>query len=226
MFFLIGIAVALIAVLYVIQIESAVPLKPQEPKPETGEIVDIQIPVTEAPEPEKKERTVKEPQQPRIFKGFFEVSNDTMPPSKKPWEPPSPGADDTPKKVEAPIEMDVETHHFAVIEKVAVPMECAGLVGNEERKACLNKWMQVFIAKNTQYPELSRAWGEQEKVYVSFLIDEFGAVQEVKVVRGEYNLLKQEAKRVLNNLPKFDPPTQRGRKARMRMIVPVNFRLE
>ena len=61
-------------------------------------------------------------------------------------------------------------------------------------------------------------------MYVSFVIAENGEIEDVKTVRGEYDVLNQEAERVLRNMPKWNPARQFTRNVKMRMTVPVNFR--
>jgi len=66
----------------------------------------------------------------------------------------------------------------------------------------------------------------EEKLYLKFLISETGMVEEVSVIRGQDEDLKQEAIRVLKSMPKFSPASQMGNPVKVRVIVPVNFKLQ
>jgi TonB family protein len=74
---------------------------------------------------------------------------------------------------------------------------------------------------------MARDAGTSGRVYVQFLVDTKGEVNEVKVVRGVPGgkSLEKEAVRVIKALPKMKPGKQRGKPVRIQYTVPVNFKL-
>ncbi len=231
-FFLTGLTLALLAAIYIIQIESGYySLKPDCQFPIATINASDAIPITFAPEPEKPkaEPTVEEKKSEtqKFLNDFIETQNDT---EEKPTE--NKGAE---AKVDKPVEdirpaselddVEVITGNIGNLSWVAVPKECAGLRTNEARKQCLNNWMITYVNKNARYPEIPKRMGDEERVYISFVIDEFGKVQEVKSVRGENQMLVNEALRVVQGMPEFEPASQGAKKARMTMTVPVSFKL-
>lgn len=83
--------------------------------------------------------------------------------------------------------------------------------------------VQKWIAKNIKYPAEAIEKNIQGKVYVQFVIEKDGSITEVKVIRGVDPLLDAEAVRVVNNMPKWKPGTERGKPARISYTLPVNF---
>ena len=69
---------------------------------------------------------------------------------------------------------------------------------NEKNKACFEKEIIRHIVRNFHYPEKARKNGIQGKVYVFFIIEKDGSVDEVKVARSatkNYSWLSWKKKR-------------------------------
>ena len=84
-----------------------------------------------------------------------------------------------------------------------------------------------FIAKNTIYPPDAIKAKQQGKVYLRFTIDKEGWVdpESIKVLRGEFELLNQEAIRIIKSLPRWKPATQLGKPIRTQYTIPIIFKL-
>jgi protein TonB len=224
-FFLIGLSVAILASVVVIQLESSI--KPPEIKEQKKQVADaVFIPQTKLPKPEppaNQETSKPKPVDPNEIFKIVDSIPDSRPTLtvQKPMNSNQPlewvGMDDEP---------DIPTMPIVAVQEVAVPMSCVDAVGKEARMDCLNKWIQQFINANARYPEQSRDWGEEDKVYVSFVIDEHGDVRDVELLRGDYEKLNAEALRVVGDMPRFAPAKHQGRKVKMQMRIPVNFKLK
>jgi protein TonB len=83
-----------------------------------------------------------------------------------------------------------------------------------------------FIGKNLKYPAQARRIGIEGKVFVHFIIDEDGSLSDVKVVRGIGAGCDEEVIRIVNKSPKWNPGKQRGRPVRVRMMLPITFKLQ
>jgi len=76
-----------------------------------------------------------------------------------------------------------------------------------------------------QYPEFAKKAGIEGRVFVQFVVDEDGNVQNPKVTRGVHKLLNEEAIRAVKQ-QKFKPGKQRGKPVKVQMSLPVTFRLK
>ena len=85
--------------------------------------------------------------------------------------------------------------------------------------------LQKYIASHVQYPEVARDNGLQGKVYVQFVINKRGEVENAIIARGIDAVLDKEALRVIQSLPKWKPGVQRGKPVRVSYTVPINFKL-
>lgn len=87
-----------------------------------------------------------------------------------------------------------------------------------------------YIMKNMRYPDYARKNSIEGRVHVQFEIDTTGAIVKESVVvhRGVHESLDQEAVRLLQECPDWKPGrhTRGGAPAKVRMIVPITFRLD
>ena len=86
----------------------------------------------------------------------------------------------------------------------------------------LEKWVYQYL----KYPKYAADNGIQGRVLVDFVIDEDGNVKDVKVSRSIHTSLDEEAVRVISASPKWRAGRHRGKKVKVAMTVPVDFRLE
>ena len=85
--------------------------------------------------------------------------------------------------------------------------------------------LMKFIQKNVRYPAIAKEYNITGKVYVSFIVNKQGSVTNVKIVRGVDKNLDAEALRVVSLLPKYKPGKQRGKAVRVMFTIPINFTL-
>ena len=132
---------------------------------------------------------------------FTGIAQDTLlQPTIAPPPPPPPPSE----------EVIEETHDFSEIE----PEYPGG-----------NQAMIKFIVKNVNYPVIAKEAGIQGKVYVQFEIATTGQVENIKVVRRVHPSLDKEAIRVMKLMPKWKPGESHGKKVRVRMYLPIVFKL-
>lgn len=85
---------------------------------------------------------------------------------------------------------------------------------------------KTFIADNLVYPEEAFKNGIEGKVFVEFVVSADGFVKNAKIVRGVHPILDEEALRVVNASPKWEPGVQRGEKVDVKFTFPINFTLK
>lgn len=83
-----------------------------------------------------------------------------------------------------------------------------------------------YIATNIKYPKESLDNGEQGRVICSFIVGRDGSVNNPEVLRGVTPLLNEEAVRVINTMPRWNPGMQRGKAVAVKYTVPITFRLK
>lgn len=86
--------------------------------------------------------------------------------------------------------------------------------------------LRKYIASNVKYPNIARESGIEGKVYVRFCVTSTGKVEKVSIARGVDPILDKEAIRVVQTLPKWTPGEQRGKKVSVWYTVPINFQLQ
>lgn len=83
-----------------------------------------------------------------------------------------------------------------------------------------------YISKNLRYPSQARSMGIEGKVFVQFVVDTDGSVTDVKVIKGIGGGCDEEALRVMENSPAWNPGLQREQAVKVRMVLPITFSLE
>ncbi len=95
---------------------------------------------------------------------------------------------------------------------------------NPEYQGGINAYYK-FVAKNMVYPKYARRRGIQGTVYVQFVVDRDGSVIDVWVPKGIGEHCDAEAMRVVGMARKFQPGKYRGQSAKVRMVMPIIFKL-
>ena len=81
------------------------------------------------------------------------------------------------------------------------------------------------IQKATKYPPLAVRNQVQGRVFVSFIVNAQGDVEDVKVVKSLGSGLDEEVARAVYQLPRFVPGKQAGKAVAVSFTVPITFRL-
>ncbi len=116
-----------------------------------------------------------------------------------------------PVEVEEPEEEETE-EVFLIVEEPPAP------VGGME--AFYN-----YVNENIQYPRQARTMRIEGRVFVQFVVDKDGSITNVEVLKGIGGGCDEEAVRVVKNAPKWNPGKQRGRPVRVKMVLPITFKL-
>jgi protein TonB len=83
-----------------------------------------------------------------------------------------------------------------------------------------------YISSNIVYPELARKAGIQGKVITSFTIERSGNISNIKIEKGIGGGCDEEAIRVISAMGKWQPGKQNGNPVRVRMMIPISFKLQ
>ena len=115
--------------------------------------------------------------------------------------------------VDQPVEVEEEQTVFVIVE------DMPEFPGGELA-------LRKYIAENVRYPVMAKENDIQGTVYVRFVVDKDGSVNNVEILRGADPLLDREAIRVVESLPKWKPGKQRGKAVKVSHSVPIKFALQ
>ena len=82
-----------------------------------------------------------------------------------------------------------------------------------------------YIRKNLRYPAKARRKGIEGKVFVQFVVEKDGSLNDVMVIKGIGAGCDEEARRVLENADEWMPGQQNGQPVKVRMVLPITFSL-
>lgn len=70
--------------------------------------------------------------------------------------------------------------------------------------------------------------GINEEIWVSFVVDSSGHVQDITIKKGSTNnlLIDEIALDHINRMPKWKPGIQKGKPVRVQYVVPIKFRFD
>jgi TonB family protein len=83
-----------------------------------------------------------------------------------------------------------------------------------------------YVRKNIKYPDEARNKGIQGRVFVQFVVDTDGSLTDIAILKGIGAGCDEEALRLIENSPKWTPGKQRGKPVKVRMSLPVVFKLD
>ncbi|PKR81903.1 hypothetical protein CW751_00780 [Brumimicrobium salinarum] len=86
--------------------------------------------------------------------------------------------------------------------------------------------MKKFLAENIKYPEIAMELGDAGRVFIEFVVNKDGSIEQVKILRGVSKEIDLEAKRVVRSMPKWKPAESKGEAVRARCRIPINFILQ
>ena len=84
--------------------------------------------------------------------------------------------------------------------------------------------LSKYIEETLKYPKNAKKDSLSRKVFVQFVINQEGDVENVKAARGIDPLLDAEAIRVVKNMPKWKPAKQFGEPVKFTHTIAVEFK--
>ncbi|MDH4057780.1 MAG: energy transducer TonB [Cyclobacteriaceae bacterium] len=165
-----------------------------------------------------------------------------VPPTEQP--PPPPPKIQQPQIIEVPdeeeikeeikIEIDVEVTTDTKVEEIRI----APIVEEKEdvdqiflvveETATPKGGMSAFykyVGDKMRYPAQARRMGIEGRVFVEFVINRDGSITDVRAIKGIGAGCDEEAVRVVQSAPAWNPGKQRGKPVRQRYVVPIIFKL-
>jgi protein TonB len=168
-----------------------------------------------------------------------------IPPTEQP--PPPIQKVEQPKIIEVPdeeeimedikIDLDIEMTEEQVIEQrifedlniekeeEEVADEIFTIVENQPEPVGGMRAFYDYVANNLKYPAEARRSNIEGRVFIEFVVEKDGSLTDIKILKGIGGGCDQEAIRIIQNAPKWIPGKQRGRPVRVKMILPIYFKL-
>ncbi|HMR46050.1 MAG TPA: energy transducer TonB [Bacteroidia bacterium] len=85
--------------------------------------------------------------------------------------------------------------------------------------------LQEYLLKNIKYPEEARNNVVEGVSYINFVVSSTGEVTGARVLKGNNEQFNQEALRVINAMPLWQPGMQAGQTVSVQYTLPVRFSL-
>jgi len=86
--------------------------------------------------------------------------------------------------------------------------------------------LMKYLSSNITYPDSAKLNNIEGDVYVSFIVAHTGEVVQEAILRSSGNqYLDEEACRVVENMPKWNPGTQNGKTVSVFFVIPIKFHL-
>ena len=83
-----------------------------------------------------------------------------------------------------------------------------------------------YLVRNTRYPVGALQDKASGRVFVSFVVNKDGGVEQAKIVNGGHPALKREALRVVSEMPRWEVPgRQLGQPVSVAFTVPITFNM-
>jgi protein TonB len=186
-----------------------VELPPPPPPPPPKEIPKVTTTKFLPPEIKHDEEVTKPEPPPEEVKG--NTASETVKGETENYEPP---VDPDAKGKEEPVEppKPAEDEIFTAVEQNA---EFPG------GPAAFGRYLQ----RSLKYPSAAQRANVGGKVYVQFVVNTDGSIQDVQVIKSVGFGCDEEAIRVIKSGPKWNPGKQAGRAVRSRFTQPITFQL-
>ena len=164
-----------------------------------------------------------------------------VPPTEQP--PPPPPQIQQPQVVEVPdeeeikedikVNLDVEVTDQTKIEEIVVQAaepeeETDQIFTIVEESASPKGGMAAFykyVSEKIKYPPQARRMGIEGRVFVEFVIAKDGTLTEVRAIKGIGAGCDEEAVRIVQSAPPWNPGKQRGKPVKQRYTLPIIFKL-
>ena len=81
------------------------------------------------------------------------------------------------------------------------------------------------VGKKIKYPNIAKQMGMQGVVYIGFIVNSEGKVEDPKILKSVAKILDEEAIRVVEKEIEFEPGYQEGKAVPVRFVLPIKFKL-
>jgi TonB family protein len=83
-----------------------------------------------------------------------------------------------------------------------------------------------YLSQNLKYPQAAMKANAEGTVFVNFILTKEGDITDVKILKGIGFGADEEAIRVMNQMPRWNPARQDGKAVNVRYNLPIRFELD
>jgi periplasmic protein TonB len=83
--------------------------------------------------------------------------------------------------------------------------------------------LSKFLTRNLRYPYAALKKADEGIVYLSFIVDANGQIEDVRVMKGVSKELDEEAVRVVRLMPNWEPAMEDGELVKVKFALPLRF---
>ena len=88
------------------------------------------------------------------------------------------------------------------------------------------KKLMSYLGNNIKYPEKAKKDGVKGRVFITFVVEKDGRIDNVELLRGIGSGCDEEAMRVIKSMPKWSPGMTNGEPVRVQYNLPIKFALQ
>ena len=235
-YFQIGLIATMVVVLFILEFnfenkEEKFTYKPVDEISQEATFVYNPAPVTK-PQTATKPVVVKVPKIAHVFKPTKEEPKKEE--DKTPLATQDNPADNQPKTDATPIDNPKDNGNGGVkevpnvfsVEQLPMFEACKG-VSRSEQKACFDEQLAKAVVKHLAYPESDLEEGKQGIAQVEFVIDENGAITNVKALDNKRATIEMQkaAEKAVKRIPKLIPAKQGDKAVKIKYSIPVVFKI-
>lgn len=107
---------------------------------------------------------------------------------------------------------------------------CGAIEPYEERRECAEGGMLEYIYGNIIYPKEARDRGVEGVAVVTFIVEPYGAITNIKIARdpgaGLGEAVEQVVKKMRKDEMRWEPGLQKGKPVAVQYLLPVKFKLK
>lgn len=143
-----------------------------------------------------------------------------------------------PESVEAANVKKSQPVNFNEVEQPPLFEDCDATASADDQRICFKQGITKFIIANLQYPKDAYELGVEGKVFISFVINEEGETEDVKIARGvslaegasaaeldAAKSLEDYALALIGNFPKLSPAQKDGKSISMEFKLPISYKM-
>jgi len=125
-----------------------------------------------------------------------------------------------------------EPEIFTIVEEQPSFPGCEKITDKTERQKCSDKKMVSFLGQKAGYPSMAREAGFEGTVFIRFVVEPDGSISNIEILKDQTpgGGLKDAALKAVQSMntmnEKWNPGKQRGNPVRVRVVVPVKFKLQ
>ncbi len=183
-------------------------IPPQPPPPPPPPVIEVVEDEVVEDVPEFIDQTVEADTRVEVVKPVVTEKKEVPPP------PPPPIIEETEEEI------------FKVVEQMPMFKGCENEKDKKAMKTCATQKLLKFVYKNIKYPAIARENGIEGTAVINFVVDKDGSIEQAKILKNPGAGTGEEALRVINKMPDWNPGMQRGKAVKVYFNLPIKFALQ